>query len=139
MSTMQPHDIARIAAWLADTDIGLLELHGPGTALRLRHDGAGVTADEIAEEEVAAGEAPDAVAVHAPSVGVFLRRHPLRGDDLAPPGAEVAAGQALGLLQIGPLLLPVQAPADAVVLELLVPHGTAVGYGTALATVWPIR
>jgi acetyl-CoA carboxylase biotin carboxyl carrier protein len=128
---MHADDIRRVAAWLAATDIGVLELRGPGTALRLRQRGA-----EVAVDEIEAESAPSLI-VNAASVGVFLHRHPLRTDDLAPPGSAVVAGQVLGLLQTGPLLLPVTAPADALVQELLVAHGTAVGYGTPLAALLP--
>ena len=65
-------------------------------------------------------------------LGVFLHRHPLRADDLAPACSAVTAGQVLGLLQTGPLLQPVRAPSDGVLLEALVPHAATVGYGTPL-------
>jgi acetyl-CoA carboxylase biotin carboxyl carrier protein len=51
---------------------------------------------------------------------------------LAPVGAQVRAGAAIGLLQIGALLLPVSAPQAAIVAGLRVAHGTLVGYGTPL-------
>lgn len=108
-------DTERIAAWLDGTDIGLLELRGPGVAWTWRR-------------------AVDAVTVPSPFVGVFLHRHPLRGDDFAPPGTAVAAGQVLGLLQAGPLLRPVTAPAAGVVQQVLAAHGAAVGWGTPLVT-----
>ena len=127
MSRMHADQIQQIAAWLAAADIGLLELRGPGQTLLLRHDGAGV---DVIETDGA--EAPALLTIAAPSLGVFLHRHPLREEPLAAPGARVRAGQALGLLQIGPLLLPVAAPADATVHELLAAHGTLVGYGTPL-------
>ncbi|MCA0244123.1 MAG: acetyl-CoA carboxylase biotin carboxyl carrier protein subunit [Proteobacteria bacterium] len=152
-SAMTPDDIARLAGWLRDSGIGLLELRGPGTALRLRQGAGGITAETIAPAELEAHaqahdeahaephaeaqpEAP--LIVSAPSVGVFLHRHPLRADDLAAPGTAVAAGQVLGLLQIGPLLLPVAAPAAALLQDRLAPHGAAVGYGTPLAALQPI-
>lgn len=122
---MNADQIQQIAAWLAATDIGQLELCGPGQSLVLRNDGAaGVVVDTTAP--------PATLTVTAPSLGVFLHRHPLREDLLAAPGTAVRAGQPIGLLQIGPLLLPVPAPADATVHELLAAHGTAVGYGTPL-------
>lgn len=129
---MRADQIAQIAAWLAATDIGLLELRGPGQALRLRHDGARV---EVLDGDKADAAAPVELAtttVTAASVGVFLHRHPLRQDALAAPGARVQAGQALGLLQIGSLLLAVPAPADGSVHELLAADGAIVGYGTPL-------
>jgi acetyl-CoA carboxylase biotin carboxyl carrier protein len=139
---MQADQIQQIARWLAATDIGLLELRGPGHTLVLRNDGAAV---ELIEQEdgapmdvsaassaLADTTAPDLLTVNAPSLGVFLHRHPLRAEALAAPGAAVHAGQALGLLQIGSLLLPVPAPADAFVIEALAEHGAVVGYGTPL-------
>jgi len=133
VSSLHAAQIEQIAAWLAATDIGLLELRGPGQMLLLRHDGAGVeVVDVVQTDGAAAPAAPVLHTVNAPSVGVFLHRHPLREDTLAAPGSAVRAGQALGLLQVGLLLLPVLAPADATVLELLVAHGTVVGYGTQL-------
>jgi acetyl-CoA carboxylase biotin carboxyl carrier protein len=140
---MQADQIQQIARWLAATDIALLELHGPGHTLVLRHDGAAV---ELIEQEDGAPmdasatsaaladttAAPDLLTVTAPSLGVFLHRHPLRAEALAAPGTAVQAGQVLGLLQIGSLLLPVAAPADAFVIEALAEHGAAVGYGTPL-------
>jgi len=134
---MRADQIQQIAAWLAATDIGLLELRGPGQTLRLRHQGSDV---DIVETDGATGppeatpDASPALTVAASSVGVFLHRHPLRGEALAPPGTPVLQGQALGLLQVGPLLLPVLAPAAGIVLELLAAHGAVVGYATPLVT-----
>ena len=142
MSRMRADHIQQIAAWLAATDIGLLELRGPDTSLRLRNDGGAVevlATDGATPAGAAAAPpsqvsqaSPNTLTVIAPSVGVFLHRHPLRDDALAPPGTPVQAGQAIGLLQIGLLLLPVQAPADGTVLELLAAHGAVVGYATPL-------
>lgn len=140
---MQADQIERIARWLAATDIALLELRGPGHALVLRHEGAAV---ELIEQEDGAPmdasaasaaltnttPASDLLTVTAPSLGVFLHRHPLRAEALAAPGTAVQAGQALGLLQIGSLLLRVAAPVDACLIEALAEHGAVVGYGTPL-------
>lgn len=134
---MNADQIQQIAVWLAATDIGLLELRGPGLSLALRQDAGAVTVvdrDEAAQAEAASAPAADMPTITAASVGVFLHRHPLREQALAAPGAAVQAGQAIGLLQIGLLLLPVTAPGDATVQELLVAHGTTVGYGTPLVS-----
>ncbi len=130
---MDTDQIQQIAAWLAATDIGQLELQGPGQILLLRHDGATVAVVDSAALPAAATP-PDTLTVAAPSVGVFLHRHPLRQDCLAAPGTPVQAGQAVGLLQTGLVLLQVPAPADATMHELLVAHGTVVGYGMPLVT-----
>src|SRR5437867_399732 len=111
--------LRELAAWLAPTDIGLLELRGPQMHLRLRRDdgplGEVVQVDAGDDSLTAiAGTTPqsDTTVVSATSVGVFLHRHPLREAPLARPGADVRAGQTLGLLQIGALLLPLTAPHD---------------------------
>ena len=122
-------DIVRqLSAWLAGTDIDLLELDGPGEHLCLRRNGAQMEVVPISAQD-SPGPCPVAKAA---SVGVFLRSHPLRGEPLAAPDAPARAGQVLGLLQIGALLLPVTAPQDGIVENVLVAQGTTVGYGTPL-------
>ena len=68
----------------------------------------------------------------APSVGVFLHRHPLHAAPLVRTGEVVAAGQVLGLLHIGPLLLPVTAPRPGKVVGMWAAHEAVVGFGTRL-------
>ncbi|WP_432727455.1 biotin/lipoyl-containing protein [Variovorax sp. W6] len=57
---------------------------------------------------------------------------------LARIGARVEAGQAVGLMKIGPLLLPVVAPQAGIVDGIRVADGTAVGYGTPLLELHPL-
>lgn len=137
---MKVEHIRQICTWVAQTDITEFELQGPDLHLILRN--ARAMAPQIMAEP--APVAPEVVSaapvvaassevVHAGSVGVFLRRHPQQAAPLVEVGAPVAASQPLGLLQIGPLLLPVTAPCDAVVQDMPVPDGTVVGWGTSLA------
>jgi acetyl-CoA carboxylase biotin carboxyl carrier protein len=130
--------LQQLSAWLAATDIALLELRGPGGHIRLRHDGASV---ERVEDFSPPADEPPAQAprltVAAGSVGVFLHSHPLHSVPLARPGANVRAGQPLGLLQIGALLLPVTAPKDATVIQTLVADGETVGFATPLIELEP--
>ena len=137
---MNTDEIEQLSAWLAATDIGVLELRGPGTQLRLRNDGGAAPVRQESGTAPRAPARPQArnLTADAPSVGVFLHRHPLRDGALAPVGGPVRAGQALGLLQIGALLLPVCAPQAATVTSLRVAHGTAVGYGTPLVDLVPL-
>ncbi|OUM02788.1 acetyl-CoA carboxylase biotin carboxyl carrier protein [Variovorax sp. JS1663] len=130
-----PEQVQELAAWLAATDIGLLELRTPGGVLRLgRTDGsAGGVVQLDAQDE----DASHACTVAAPSVGVFLHAHPLLAVPLARLGERVSAGQPVGLVQIGPLLLPVNAPQSGVPIGLLVPNGQAVGFGTPLVELQP--
>lgn len=65
--------------------------------------------------------------------GRFLRRHPLRRASLAQPGARLRAGEPLGLLAVGEILVTVTMPEDGVLLSFLAADGDAVGHGGALA------
>lgn len=125
--------LQQLAAWLAATDIGLLELRMPDGTVRLGRNGAApaeiVTLDDV---DAIPAAATTTASVRASAVGVFLHGHPLHAAPLLRVGERVASGQPVGLLRIGPLLLPVPAPQDGVVLAVLVPDGRAVGYGTPL-------
>lgn len=129
-----PEQLQQLAAWLAGTDIALLELRTPEGTLRLGRQGAssGEIVQLDAGEEGEEGAAPAPAVAAASSVGQFLHRHPLHAAPLVRIGERVPAGQLLGLLRIGPLLLPVHAPRDGVVAAMRVAAGQAVGYGTAL-------
>ena len=118
--------IPQLAAWLADTDIGLLELNTPQGTLRLGRRG-----EDIVELPAEVTEA-ETVSVQAPSVGMFLHSHPLATTPLVRIGEHVQTGQAVGLLQIGPLLLPVTAPQAGIVDGIHAAEGLAVGYGMPL-------
>ncbi|HJS02856.1 MAG TPA: acetyl-CoA carboxylase biotin carboxyl carrier protein subunit [Variovorax sp.] len=126
-----PAQVQELAAWLAATDIGLLELRTPDGVLRLGRGPAGGIETLDAQDE-GAPQAPAAFVAVAPGVGVFLHAHPLRGAPLACLGERVSAGQPVGLMQVGPLLLPVQAPRAGVPIAFLAPEGRAVGWGTPL-------
>ena len=126
-----PEQLQQLATWLAATDIGLLELRTPEGTLRLGRNGASV--GEIVQLDAGDdGTAAAPAVAAASSVGLFLHSHPLHAAPLVRIGERVPAGQLLGLLQIGPLLLPVHAPRDGVVAAMRVVAGQAVGYGTAL-------
>ena len=122
----------QLSAWLADTDVALLELRGPQTLLRLVRDGA---TGDVRQEDAhdAHDEArPGTTIVPASSVGIVRHRHPLRDGPLAPVGTRVEGGQPLALLQIGQMLIAVPAPRDGVVARRLANDGDAVGYGDPL-------
>jgi len=122
----------QLAAWLAGTDIGLLELRTPQGTLRLGRQGDEIIElpDEEAELEL--------LAIRAPSLGVFLQSHPLAAVPLVRIGQRVEAGQTIGLLKIGPLLLPVTAPQAGIVDSIHAADGLAVGYGAQLFDLHPL-
>jgi acetyl-CoA carboxylase biotin carboxyl carrier protein len=131
---MKDDDVRQIAAWLAPTDIQLLELRGPDQHVCLRREGEQVVV--VAAEERTHEDSPEDVktplVVSAVSVGVFLHGHPLCREALVEAGERVRAGQVLAFLKIGALLLPVNAPQDGIALRPLIPDGATVGFGTPL-------
>ena len=121
-----PAQITLLSRWLEGTDIVLLELTGAQGSIRLRRDPADTHAVH-AEEAISAP-----TTILAPSVGIFRRAHPCRIAPLVEPGARVAEGDAVGLLQIGALLLHVRAPHAGTVLAMLAEDGAVLGYGAPL-------
>lgn len=121
--------IRRLSDWLAATDIGLLELSGPGRAVRLRRNGGDSFVEEAAP---AAAPRPQATVVRAGTVGIYLDAHPLRTEPLVRIGDPVAAGQVVALLKLGLVLLAVPAPRAGIVSRIVATNGRAVGYGEAL-------
>ena len=135
MSNLLDH-VDQLSAWLKDANLGLLEPRGPGATLRLVNDGASVRVVE--GEESPSVDAPS-MTVRAPSPGIFLDRHPLHERATALVAADVRAGDPLRFLQIGPLLLAVPAPRAGTLTDVLIAHGTIVGYGTPLFILQPIE
>jgi len=128
--------VDQLSVWLKEADLALLELRGPSATLRLVNDGASVRVGE--GEESPSVDVPS-MTVRAPSPGIFLDRHPLHERAIALVAADVRAGDPLGFLQIGPLLLAVPAPRGGTVIDVLVAHGTMVGYGAPLFVMQPIE
>jgi acetyl-CoA carboxylase biotin carboxyl carrier protein len=124
----------QLAAWLAGTDIGLLELRTPQGTLRLGRQGNDIVElpAEVTEAET------ELMSVHAPSVGAFLHSHPLAAAPLVRIGQRVEAGQTVGLLKIGPLLLPLTAPQAGIVDGVHAADGLTVGYGAPLVDLHPL-
>lgn len=69
----------------------------------------------------------------APAPGVFLDRHPLDSQPLARAGATVEAGQLLGFLRVGCLLLPLRSARKGRITTLLPRPGDTLGYGSVVA------
>ncbi|RXH38706.1 hypothetical protein XH99_00095 [Bradyrhizobium nanningense] len=135
MSSPLDH-VDQLSIWLKDAGLALLELRGPSASLRLVNDGVSVRA--VDGEEIPPVDALS-ITVRAPSPGIFLDRHPLHAQAIALIGANVRAGEPLGFLQIGPLLLAVLAPRSGMVTDVLIAHGTVVGYGEPLFVLRPIE
>ena len=143
-----PQELREIAGWMAATDIGFLELRMPGATVRLGRRGDEVVTldDGQRNDESPVAHRPGATnrsgppldTVTSASVGVFLHAHPCATAPFARAGARVQAGQTLGLLCIGVLLLPVAASRAGTVAALRVEDGATVGYGAALVDLQPL-
>ena len=131
--------LEKLSEWMAEAGIDELELTGPSFRLRLNGDSLRAHSDQADElqRDTDARQRPGSEVVAASTVGLFLHRHPLHETELAPEGTPVRAGQTLGLLRIGPLLVPVIAPRDGIVGTKLVAHETVVGFGTGLVELHP--
>ena len=133
MTPQDPAWVRTLAEQLAGTDIDSLTLVGPTLTLRLARTPEGEVRSQLAP---AADPATASVqTLRAGSVGVVLTAHPLREEPLVQPGQAVLAGQALMLLQVGQVLLPVTAPRAGRVLRLRAEAGTRVGYGSPLVDI----
>jgi acetyl-CoA carboxylase biotin carboxyl carrier protein len=127
-----------LSTWMAEAGIDELELTGPDFRQRLDGGGLQVHDDPTGDRpNDVVPQKPVSNVVAASSVGIFLHRHPLHETALAPEGTSVRAGQALGLLRVGPLLVPVIAPRDGIAGAMLVAHETLVGFGTGLVELHP--
>ncbi len=127
--------IGDLTAWLAAASIDELELRGPNGSIRLLRANGGVTV-QSAHAPVRPAAADDAV-VTASMAGIFLDRHPQQDHPSAQVGDTVRAGDILGYLKLGILLVPVLATAAGEVVEAHVAHLAAVGYGEPLFDIEP--
>ena len=128
---MTVEEIERLVAWCASANIGEIEIAEAGFSLRLRLQSCAAETPPLAVATIPDVEAPFD-GVRAPGVGVFRIDHPTTGRPIAVPGQAVREGETVGVLQIGPCLKAVVAPADGVLGAALVEDGGVVGYGTPL-------
>jgi acetyl-CoA carboxylase biotin carboxyl carrier protein len=129
-----PRQLREIAGWMAASGLELLVLRTPDEVIRLGRGGVPLEAGQapVPRPASARPRGVETLAVRSASVGVFLLRHPARAQPLAEVGQRVTAGEALGLLRIGPLLLPVAAPTDGRVVRVHAADASPVGFGVLL-------
>jgi len=131
-------ELVRLAGWLDEENIKSIEIFSPGRSLRIvmegRIGGLGPT-NRMASAHVGANGDPLAVPARTP--GVFLAAHPCRTEPLVQSGAKVAAGDIVGLLKVGHILIPVAAPRDGIVTRVLAAPGTTVDFGASLVEIRP--
>lgn len=122
-----------LAAYLNSTNLGALELRGPEVSLRLVRQGDQFLPFFAPEQAV------KPITVSASCVGRFLARHPLQREPVASLGTAVTAGEVIGFLAVGPLLLPVVAPISGIVSAVLARDFATVGFGAPLFELEPLQ
>ncbi len=132
---MDAATLARLARAMAEAGLARLELEGPDFALRLDRSSPADAAPSPVPGSSNGDAAP--VLVRAPAVGTFLRAHPLHQRPLVVPGERVRAGESLGLVRIGDVLLPVPAPREGRVVAEPAAPGSLVGFGDPLFELRP--
>ncbi|WP_217578745.1 biotin/lipoyl-containing protein [Mesorhizobium sp. GbtcB19] len=127
---MTADEIERLAAWCVAAGIAEIELEEAGFSLCLRLQ------SDVVEARLPAAEAPRTdvamKSVRAPGVGVFRLAHPTTGHPVVEPGQPVRKDETVGVLQVGPCLKAIVAPADGTLGAALAEDGAVVGYGTPL-------
>ena len=98
----------------------------PPAAPRRPSSGRGASAD-------AAAHAASGYELTAPAPGIFLDRHPLGSQALVRAGATIEAGQLIGFLRVGGLLLPLRSAQKGRITSLLPRPGDTLGYGSVVA------
>ncbi len=127
--------IAEIEALLAAMErhgIERIELEDAEGSLALGLPPAAASAPVPASMPPATSAGDPAPVAKATIAGRFLPAHPWRAKPFAEIGQRVAAGAIVGLVQVGPLYVPVAAPADGIVDAILAEPGALVGYGSPL-------
>ena len=117
--------IKQLSAWMNQRGIDLLELTTPEASLSLQRD-----APYPAAAEPLRGSGYHELT--APSPGRYLDRHPLSTQPLVISGASVEAGQLVGFLQIGALLLPLRSNRGGRIVSLPRSPGDTLGYGSVV-------
>lgn len=120
--------VDQLSLWLAEAGVDYLELSGPDRELRL-----GRAVQQGLQAKTTDTARAVTRTVRAPMVGTLLHSHPMRRVPLAPCGSLVRTGQAVALLQVGALLVPIDAPCDGVVVEVVAEEGALVGFGAEIA------
>jgi acetyl-CoA carboxylase biotin carboxyl carrier protein len=118
--------VTLLQSWLTGTRITLLELTTQDGTIRLTREPGAATP----HRQPVGADSGTVVTAHA--TGVFRHGHPLRSGALVQPGDAVQPGSAIGLLQVGALLLIVTAPVGGTVLQHLTEDGATIGYGAPL-------
>ncbi|CAN7376279.1 hypothetical protein LJR039_002148 [Pseudorhodoferax sp. LjRoot39] len=128
-------DITRLVRHLDRRGMASIALDLPGLSLRvaLAPPQPAPALQPVAVATLPAAAPPaEPMAVRARATGLWRGAHPLRPQERCAPGQQLAAGQAIGLLQVGCAYLAVTTPVAGTVQAVLVQDGARVDYGMPL-------
>jgi biotin carboxyl carrier protein len=132
MDFSDPAVIASLTAALEAAGVDGIEIEQRGHRLRIVVDHEVLGGARLVETAHTPSRAVQSAKIVAPMAGVFCSDHPASA---APPLAlpfEVEAGEPLGFIRIGPILLPVKAETPGVLIRRIAGNGSIVGYGDPL-------
>lgn len=137
----EPEEISQIATWLSEAGLESLELsNDTGTRLRIRVAQAAADTAEISSVPACPAEpvaGVGTVAVSAPYFGHLCLDRPMGDGAFAPVGSMVRQDDVVALLTLDTLQVPVRAPVDGKVVEIVATPGALLGYGTEIMTIRP--
>jgi biotin carboxyl carrier protein len=135
-----PAVMQEITAWLESAGVSAIEIETEdGRNLRIVVDGETSLNVDDGQRDVAATVLASISTAKAPFAGHFLDAHPAHGAPAAVEDTAVAAGDIVGFVKVGPLLLAVRAPDAGTLNECPVKAGDLVGYGDPIFSIGPAQ
>ncbi len=125
------NEIRQIAQRMQRSGLENIEISGTDFSLRLRCDNSRHSGPTDAQKPATP------LAIRAIKKGQFWTTHPMQEARVWQCGARVKAGDCLGFLQTGDLLLPVRSPQAGEIVNILASHGQRVGCGDLLYAIKP--
>lgn len=125
--------MTELESLFAQANFDEIELVGPEGGIRLRRHAAMIES-QIFDHPAALTSAW----VKAPSLGVFLDRHPLQDKPLISIGQHVEKDAFLGYMRLQLVLVPVTAPVAGRIIGINVNHLDPTGYGDPLIEIEPM-
>lgn len=118
------NEIRQIAQKMQASGLGKIEISSKDFTLRLHCADSGQNVAVVRP-------------IKALKSGIFLTTHPMQSQPAVASGDRVKAGDCLGFLQAGGLLLPINSPRDGEITRLAVNNRERVGRGRVLFSIRP--
>lgn len=137
-------DIIQISRWLNEAGLNSLELSNTqGLRLRITVGESNASTPDMADHTSSSqgkleDVGPPDISVTAPYFGNLLRKNPLTNEEFAPSGSSVCAGDAVSMLQIGELTVPIVAPQNGTVVQFMAEEGDLISYGQTILILHPL-